>query len=359
MSHSLQHSYKSKLFYAIDQLPPIYQSSFKEAIKPHKAINEVFVPKSTSNAKPIIKNNEDEEGYFRNRIIKFNEHFNSEMNILSQLKSDSDKFSRQYVLVNKSSRESLNSKKDDSYLDYLYEVYKKNGYKEDEILVNENVFKPSLMIDPDTKYNSILCLMSSDDYYSDGKFMKKLNKFIHLNNGGLASNRMMTMLDEPLRRGSTKKIEFKSYKEMQRESNLLKREIKRAKRNLREFERSNQTFSWEGRKKSINEKEEEANDNSKKKILDDVFLSSKGMIRSAKPKQKRDDQDEAPSQRRRNKRIRKVELSEEISKTEEQRQKSELEKIYKKTSGGDYIKHEKDLRKYQSKYGKKKLEPIK
>ena len=46
MSYQQNVPYKSKLFKAIEKLPPIKQGAYFEAIRPHECIKEFFVPKA-------------------------------------------------------------------------------------------------------------------------------------------------------------------------------------------------------------------------------------------------------------------------------------------------------------------------
>lgn len=396
MSISPKASYRNKLYHAINQLPPIYQSSFKEALKPHEYVKEVLIPKSSSNKKLAVKKQKGEEGdFFRNRVVKFNENLSSEHNIIDQLKSDSDKFSRQYQLVNMSSKVNNKTGKK-TYLDELLEVYKKNGYKEDEIVMKENMFKPSLMIEPENRYDSVMSLLNTNDFNTDGAYMERLSDFIK--NKGKSdtskNNRRLYESDHMSFQNNlyaNKEEEYeqafqnKSLREIYYENSKIKRDIRHVRKLLREFDMENRSFKTEDgrnlskfganlsqilketRKTSGNETEtdKEKEDPFKKNVVvNDIFVSSKGMIRSAKPKKGEKDSRE----KKRPKKILHIQINPLEEKKEEKSKVSEKEKnerrlhelshIYKKTSGGDYIKSERALNRYYVRYGRGKLEPL-
>ena len=279
--------YKEKINHTISYLPDEDKNSFKKALKYYKFDKEVYIPQTMSlNKKEYKKKN-----YLLNTIVNFNNKLQLGKNYITSLKKQTDKFTRQYKLVEKQNES--NQKEVFQGINYIYKI---RGYNEKNITYskNENIFDPSLLLEEQNKFNIICKTENPIEIKQDTQYLEKFHNILRDKKGKTKEEE-----EEELEKKNINKSVNLSLK--RKDSSLIGDDYTNAMENVKkqimeEIRIKNMTFK-ELKKINNNLKNEimetEASimniDNeykNKKRYNEDLFLSSKGMLRSAKNRKK-------------------------------------------------------------------------
>jgi len=279
--------YKEKINHTISYLPDEDKNSFKKALKYYKFDKEVYIPQTMSlNKKEYKKKN-----YLLNTIVNFNNKLQLGKNYITSLKKQTDKFTRQYKLVEKQNES--NQKEVFQGINYIYKI---RGYNEKNITYskNENIFDPSLLLEEQNKFNIICKTENPIEIKQDTQYLEKFHNILRDKKGKTKEEE-----EEELEKKNINKSVNLSFK--RKDSSLIGDDYTNAMENVKkqimeEIRIKNMTFK-ELKKINNNLKNEimetEASimniDNeykNKKRYNEDLFLSSKGMLRSAKNRKK-------------------------------------------------------------------------
>ena len=279
--------YKEKINHTISYLPDEDKNSFKKALKYYKFDKEVYIPQTMSlNKKEYKKKN-----YLLNTIVNFNNKLQLGKNYITSLKKQTDKFSKQYKLVEKQNE--ANQKAFFQGINYIYKI---RGYSDRNISYsrNENIFDPSLLLEEQNKFNFVCKTENPIEIKQDTKYLEKFHSILRDKKGKTKEEE-----EEELEKKNINKSVNLSLK--RKDSSLIGDDYTNAMENVKkqimeEIRIKNMTFK-ELKKINNNLKNEimetEASimniDNeykNKKRYNEDLFLSSKGMLRSAKNRKK-------------------------------------------------------------------------
>ena len=273
-------SYKTKVFKSLNRINLRLRPTFTKALNPHKFNLEIFIPKTMKINKVISDKN-----FLRNRLIKFNNRFNSKKNNFEKLREQTRSFSEGYKKI-----KVLNERKnkENEYIEKINEIYKLKGYdvKNDFFTKRENTFQPSFLLSGDNKYNLICDIESKIEQKRDIKYLERFSKFLRERKNNSAEEELKTKDNQKLYFNLDNQEYKKAIDEMKRK---VFEELKIKNMSAKELKRLNYKLIQENKmtENSIKEAEND-NNNLKKKnlvVIDDIFLSSKGMIRSAKKRE--------------------------------------------------------------------------
>ena len=277
--------YKEKINHTISYLPDEDKTSFKKALKYYKFDKEVYIPQTmTLNKKEYKKKN-----YLLNTIVNFNNKLQLGKNYITSLKKQTDKFSKQYQLVEKQNE--ANQKAFFQGINYIYKI---RGYSDRNISYsrNENIFDPSLLLEEQNKFNFVCKTENPIEIKQDTIYLEKFHSIIRDKKGKSKEeeeelekkniNKSVTFVKRQdsslIGDDYTKSMENvkKQIMEEIRIKNMTFSELKRINDNLK-----NQIMETESSLMNIDEEYK-----NKIRYNDNVFLSSKGMLRSAKNRYK-------------------------------------------------------------------------
>lgn len=385
-------SYKKRLYDTVENLPPIYQAAFKKALMPHKFNLEIYVPKNLLNKKEISDKN-----YLRNKLVQFNDNFKEEKAILTQLKKETEQFSRQYKLVTQSNTfdeadKSNNNKvtqvppinnKNSSYEDEILEIYKLKGYNERDIKLNENVFNPSLLLELDSNYDLVCELENEKNIKDDQMFMENIEKYLKVKlrnqRDAFSFQRQQTLRTEPTRviypnnqNLSLEEIELPpiSLKELKRENTKLIKDIKLTNKSIDEVHAIQGLVAGDNNNDKIKGYMKTRKKKKKDKIkVDGIFLSSKGMLRSAKNRIIPNKVNEKNKKEKSKIKITKStdipqphihQISEKQKEVNYEKKKTEsLYNLYNNITKNSFAQERKNAKNYIEQFTRRKLEPLK
>ena len=384
MSHRRK-AYQMCLEHAVDKLPTKeMHRSFKKAIHPYKFNLEIYVPKNL-----IGQHKVDGGNYLRNRLVTFNDNYTQEKEMLSQMKKDSDEFSKQYRIVTEtptydevqrihkqnnklSSFSNINNTrtnkshhviKQSKYFKDMLNQYKTLGYNEDEIAMNENIFKPSLLIENCSNFDRIcetekegsiieekVCLGNLQNYISDKGselFRKGYNKGRSRNkesNNGLS---LGTEVELPV---------LLSTRELQKERSKMNKEIKLTKKTIEEYlskeDDDNDNDNDERMKRGLLSERGKEN---KKYVVESMFISSKGMLRSARKGRENESEEYNNNIHKKNKSVDFI-----LNHKEHDNKKTlELINLYNNINKFGFKNGSSNVNKYLNRYHKDKIKPLK
>ena len=277
--------YKQKIKNTIEYLDNDRKNLFKKSLDKHKFNLEVYIPDSLSLNKIEYK----KKDYLLNKLIKFTKNYNLGKENIEKIQKDNYKFTKQYELV-----KSQNEEVQNTYLNEIQEIYKIKGYDSKAISYKkkENIFSPSLLLIEDKEKYPLTCRVEKiKDIKKDISYLNKFEKALKENRG-----KSKEEIEEEMKKRN-KTFEKNTEK---KNSVLFIDDYSNAMDNVRqkimeELKMKNMSFQ-QLRKINLdlinNIKETKAsinniNDdyiNKKKYVDDEIFLSSKGMIRSAKKK---------------------------------------------------------------------------
>ena len=279
--------YKEKINHTISYLPDEDKNSFKKALKYYKFDKEVYIPQTMSlNKKEYKKKN-----YLLNTIVNFNNKLQLGKNYITSLKKQTDKFSKQYKLVEKQNE--ANQKAFFQGINYIYKI---RGYSDRNISYsrNENIFDPSLLLEEQNKFNFVCKTENPIEIKHDTIYLEKFHSILRDKKGKTKEEE-----EEELEKKNINKSVNLSLK--RKDSSLIGDDYTNAMENVKkqimeEIRIKNMTFSELKRinnnlKNEIMETEASLMNiddeyKNKKRYNEDVFLSSKGMLRSAKNRKK-------------------------------------------------------------------------
>ena len=347
---------RGKLSYALKGLPVKEQKAFSKALLPHNFNLEMYVPKNFNNKRAVIT----DKNCLRNKLVEFNDMYKAERNVLDQLKKETTEFSKNYKVVNYKEPGKEISQRLELYGE-LISKYKEQGYNEKNLFPKENIFEPSILLKDEGTFENVYLLSNIDDFKGDANYIQNVNSYIaskkNTKDFTKKSKSARNMNDEEsdlfemsinksvaLPKLSNKKMMMKTNRDLRHEIRNTEKLINVTQST--NFDMTNQTSSMHF--------QTFASTHSKRMVTEDIFLSSKGMKRSA---QKR----KGKSPQRIRKRV--LALSPEKKKEEmiisQKRKIRDLNTVYEKMSTGQFKRIEKDLIKYLIKYKKKLPEPLK
>ena len=290
--------YKMKINNTIDYLDKDKRNSFKKALIYHKFDEEVYIPQTMSINKIEYKN----KNYLLNKLVKFNSDLYKENQILNKIQKENEKFTRQYQLV-KSENEAVQNE----YLKRIEEVYKIKGYNPKLItyIGNENMFDPSVLLEEEEKYPLTVKIENKTDIHRDMKYLYKFEELLK-EKKGKTKEEEAEELERKNNNLEKKNVTFKVERkdsiisddyaaakedikkkimEELRIKNMSLKELRQMNFNLmQEIKQTQTTLNNIGKDDDIFSKK-------KKYVMEGTFLSSKGMLRSAK--KRHNDQDKS------------------------------------------------------------------
>lgn len=391
-------AYQMCLEHAVDKLPTKeMHRSFKKAIHPYKFNLEIYVPKNL-----IGQHKVDGGNYLRNRLVTFNDNYTQEKEMLSQMKKDSDEFSKQYRIVtetptydevqrihkqhnklssasytninnNNNTRNTTTTKshhiiKQSKYFKDMLNQYKTLGYNENEIALNENIFKPSLLIENCSNFDRIcetekegsiveekVCLGNLQNYISD-KGSELFRKGYNNNNKTRSRNNK----SKGLSLGLGNDVELPvllSTRELQKERYKMNKEIKLTKKTIEEYLRQDNEEEEQMKRGLLSER---GKDN-KKYVVESMFISSKGMLRSArKGREKECNGKEYNDNNNVHKKNKSVDFILNNNRKEYDNTKTiELVKLYNNINKFGFKNGSSNVNNYLNRYHKDKIKPLK
>ncbi len=282
-------TYREKLNTTIDYLTEDKRSPFKKALKEHKFDSEVYIPQTMT----INKAEYRKKNYLLNRLVKFNYDYYIKKQNLDKMQKENDKFTRQYTLV-KNENEGVRN----AYIHDIEEVYKLKGFNPKNVTYakDENVFDPSLLLEEKEKYPMTCKIEDKIDIKRDIAYLDKFEKLIKEMKGKSKEEEEEEL--EKKNNNLAKSVTFNTDKRdsifvdeyanaMENVKKKIMEELRIKNMSLRQLKQMNFNLMNEIKqtKDSLNNiNDDEFYDNKKKKkyIVEDVFLSSKGMLRSAK-----------------------------------------------------------------------------
>ena len=281
--------YHEKISNTINFLGEENKNSFKKALKYYKFDKEVYIPNNSIKAKKEYKN----KNYLLNTIVNFNHKLQSGKEYFTSLKKQTDKFSRQYKLVESKNE---NTQKN-NYFKQIHYIYKIRGYNDRNITYskNENVFDPSLLLEEQTKFNIVCKTEEPIEIKRDTKYMEQFHSLLREKKGKSKKEEE----EEDLERnnyGVNKSVTFAKQrkdsslysddynKEKENVKKKIMEEIKIKNMSLREIKKINQDLRNEilETEESLKLIDDEYKNKKQYKVIEDIFLSLKGMLRSAK-----------------------------------------------------------------------------
>ena len=280
--------YKQRINSTLETLNPRIQSAFRKALIPHKFDLEIFIPKSMR-----INKAYNSKKFLRNRLIIFNDDYKVKRIHLDKLKDQTSKFSHQYELVKSEKAEAQNN-----YLENINEVYKMNGYdiKNNFFKNKENIFEPSVLLSPEKDFNIVCNIETLSDQKKDEKYLERFTQIIKDKKTNM--NQEDKEIEERIKKEKEKKISFKFesddyQKAMAEMKKKLKEELRLKNMSVGELRKMNYNLLLGNKmtQNSIKVAEKDYTEKKNKKhfrLIDDIFLSSKGMIRSAKRREDND-----------------------------------------------------------------------
>ncbi len=280
--------YSEKITNTINYLEDDKKNFFKKSLKRYKFDQEVYIPDSMSINKSEYKN----KNYLLNRLVKFNKSYQIKKDNLNKIQIENDKFTKQYELV-----KSKNESAQNAYLNEIQEIYKIKGYDAKTITYNkkENIFNPSILIEENEKFPIICRVSAIPDIKKDISYLGKFEKTLKDRRGKSVEEEGKKKEKLSKQIHSEKNVKFKDER---RESTLINDEYAQQMENIKkkimeELKIKNLTLKQLkvmnlNLQKDIRETEASIksidDDYTKKKkyVVEDIFLSSKGMMRSAK-----------------------------------------------------------------------------
>jgi hypothetical protein len=291
-------TYKEKLNSTIDYLTEDKRSPFKKALKEHKFDSEVYIPQTMT----INKAEYRKKNYLLNRLVKFNYDYYIKKQNLDKMQKENDKFTRQYTLV-KNENEGVRN----AYIHDIEEVYKLKGFNPKNVTYakDENVFDPSLLLEEKEKYPMTCKIEDKIDIKRDIAYLDKFEKLIKEMKGKSKEEEEEEL--EKKNNNLAKSVTFNTDKRdsifvdeyanaMENVKKKIMEELRIKNMSLRQLKQMNFNLMNEIKQtqdslKNINNDEFYDNKKKKKYIVEDVFLSSKGMLRSAKKRSETKDND--------------------------------------------------------------------
>ena len=280
--------YKQRINSTLETLNPKLQSAFRKALIPHKFDLEIFIPKSMR-----INKAYNSKKFLRNRLIIFNDDYKVKRIHLDKLKDQTSKFSHQYELVKSEKADAQNN-----YIEDINEVYKMNGYdiKNNFFKNKENIFEPSVLLSPEKDFNIVCNIETLSDQKKDEKYLERFTQIIKDKKTNM--NQEDKEIEERIKKEKEKKISFKFesddyQKAMDEMKKKLKEELRLKNMSVGELRKMNYNLLLGNKmtQNSIKVAEKDYTEKKNKKhfrLIDDIFLSSKGMIRSAKRREDND-----------------------------------------------------------------------
>ena len=353
--------YKLRINKTLDNLSKEHQSEFRKALIPHKFDLEIFIPKSMR-----INKAYESKRFLRNRLISFVNEYKIKKTHLDKLKDQTSKFSHQYEYVK------LNNENNNPYLESIKEIYKVKGYdiKSDFFTKKENTFEPSFLLS--NQFQIICNTESMNDQRKDTKYLERIegllkDKKIGVNEG-----------EEIKKEKEYNKINFQfendAYeKAMENMKKKIMEELKLKNMSIQELRKMNSDLMIENKRteNSIKEAENYYNNYNRKKhlrLIDDIFLSSKGMIRSAKRRDEYNDDDNNVININDNNLINRESIlfpdnvqffnEKERKKYFQKKKETKLQKVYSNILKSNFQEQEKDVKNYFKRYTDRKIENV-
>ena len=272
-------------------------------------------------------------------------------------------------------------------------MYKLKGYDDKEIMLNENIFNPSLLLEEESNYDSLCKLETKKDLKEDQNFMNNFQQY--LGNRGRSScfqtSSMATRFNQSSKKigrkssmASVTSIEEETDPYIEMSARQIEDQNKLLLHEIRMTESSLNATDYNSIKNSPNKKKMEIklSKPASKKVVDGLFLSSKGMIRSAKNRKKNSpihyktqestkvpeivestskEKTQEEIQRMPSNTFRKVDykqMKKEKANKEKERVRT-LENLYINIGKNSYLKESSNAEDYVRKYTKRKIEPVK
>lgn len=280
---------RKKIKSEIESLPSESRNTFREALNKHSFGVEVFIP----NTLRVSKKEYKKKNYLLNTLISFEDKLRDQRELINPLKKETNRFSKQYKLIIK---ENTGHQRD--YIKNLQDYYENMGYSRSgiEYRGSDNIFSPSSILDQDFgnnihedafKYGNV---EYKTDYHKDQNLIKKWKKGVKdtKDNKNRAKKRDLKEevtnykydydenyeenIEEHLHEIELEKVKEKEREEMQKElekikknlmeesrirnmsrkeyynySHNLKKDIKKAKESLEEFNNNTENLNLENR----------------------------------------------------------------------------------------------------------------
>ena len=350
--------YKEKINHTISYLPDEDKNSFKKALKYYKFDKEVYIPQTmTLNKKEYKRKN-----YLLNTIVNFNNKLQLGKNYITSLKKQTDKFSKQYQLVEKQNE--ANQKAFFQGINYIYKI---RGYSDRNISYsrNENIFDPSLLLEEQNKFNFVCKTENPIEIKHDTIYLEKFHSILRDKKGKTKEEEEEELEKKNInksvtfaRRQDSSLIGDDYTKSMENVKKQIMEEIRIKNMTFSELKRINDNLKnqiMETESSLMNIDEEYKN---KIRYNENVFLSSKGMLRSAKNRYKDKDDIDKKDKSKKNILIidKNLQNKKEEEKKKEEKKEEEEKEEEKKEEKKEEDKKEEDKKEEEKKEEDKKEE---
>ena len=270
----LNKSVEHQIEKTMENTPINIKKQFKLALTPHKFDSEIYIPKKLQ----INRLEYSKKNYLLNKLISFDSIFQNDEEKRLKLKKQTDKFSKQYDLINE---EKFNDK--DNYLKLIEEKYKLEGYNMNDLTYSkdENIFSPSIIFKETFPELLMTCKIEpTKNIKKDNKFLCKIEdsiNFLMKNKGNndedeiekkkkILPKRVSVVDDDYI--NAVMNVKAKIHEELKFHNMSLK-QMKKLNRNLKnDINKINL---------SLNEADEENKILIQSRNTKNIFLSSKGL----------------------------------------------------------------------------------
>ena len=270
----LNKSVEHQIEKTMENTPINIKKQFKLALTPHKFDSEIFIPKKLQ----INRLEYSKKNYLLNKLISFDSIFQNDEEKRLKLKKQTDKFSKQYDIINE---EKFNDK--DNYLKLIEEKYKLEGYNMNDLTYSkdENIFSPSIIFKETFPELLMTCKIEpTKNIIKDNKFLCKIEdsiNFLMKNKGNndedeiekkkkILPKRVSVVDDDYI--NAVMNVKAKIHEELKFHNMSLK-QMKKLNRNLKnDINKINL---------SLNEADEENKILIQSRNTKNIFLSSKGL----------------------------------------------------------------------------------
>lgn len=381
-----------KLTDLISIIPKNEQKKYKTALTTNTFTSEIIIPKKLNNRRTIEGKN-----YFRNILIHFNNNFNKGQSQISSINKHTTEFSKNYdSIINDNTGGKQVTRHLDTYCE-LIAKYTTRGYDKNNLFPESNIFQPSLLLEDSSLYEKVHVIGDPVENENDQTYMNNTTVFIQgrKQNGiarsvGINSNKYQ----QP-----KQKIMLASSNTLEYESPYKKRPtIKKSRNDFKLLPGINQMNSKSmrvenARMRANNKRLQECVNNIDKEYyientdantmnstamqtasikgekmrIENMFVSSKGMMRSAtKRKSDKDDDNENKNNASNNNEVKVGRRKQSVIaqyKLHRPKQKrtmfslngnsTELEKLYEKTVTSQYHKSKNAIVSYLKKNNKR------
>ena len=162
-----------KLTDLISIIPKNEQKKYKTALTTNTFTSEIIIPKKLNNKRTIEGKN-----YFRNILIHFNNNFNKGQSQISSINKHTTEFSKNYdSIINDNTGGKQVTRHLDTYCE-LIAKYTTRGYDKNNLFPESNIFQPSLLLEDSSLYEKVHVIGDPVENENDQTYMNNTTVFI-------------------------------------------------------------------------------------------------------------------------------------------------------------------------------------